>query len=252
MVNTNIQNIINRETILFPHPPSYTFSTDTVEFYPKNSIMPASSSDDRLTMILTDLLETLQHPHPSSPFLRYGTKLNDAIRAVQQLVKTANDTLHPPLITTPEPTTAAPTQAPTTPSRQPSSPPTQASSTSSSLDPVLTYPIGTIVKKQFGSQFYEGEIVSYDPKNEYFKIRYRDGDIEELTPAEVRQYRKTRQYYARALLSNIEVNTCTDTRSSRIAPLRARPSTRGANRPTQTEPITVRAPPARNSSPVQN
>ena len=150
--------------------------------------MPASSSNDRLHMILTDLLDVLKHPHPSSPFLRVGTDLNDAIRTVQQLVKSSTPNIEQ---TVPHPERTVP----------PTEPPTPISTIAPTLEPTVIYPIGTIVRKQFGSEFHEGEVVEYDPKSKYYKVRYRDNDTEELDPDELVRYRKPRQYYSRALIS---------------------------------------------------
>ena len=46
--------------------------------------------------------------------------------------------------------------------------------------PTIRYPIGTIVRKNFNDKYYEGEIIAYDVPNKYYKVHYRDGDIEEL------------------------------------------------------------------------
>ena len=168
-------------------------TSDTVEFYPKDNPMPASSSSDRLHMILTDLLDVLRHPHPSSPFLRVGTELNDAIRAVQQLVKSSTPTAEQ---RDPAPTAAQHDPVPIVEQRDPTPP-------STVLEPTVVYPIGTIIKKRFGSEYHEGEIIAYDTKNQYYKVRYRDDDTEELDSDEIARYRKPRQYYSRALISDI-------------------------------------------------
>ena len=144
--------------------------SDTVEFYPHNAIMPASSSNDRLIMILTDLLDVLKHPHPASPILRLGTDINDAIRTVERLVRTGTNAR-----------TVSDIQAP---------PPTAPPNPPPSLEPTLQFPIGTIIRKQFDQRQYEGEIISYDPINKYYKVQYRDRDIEEFTTDEIKKISK--------------------------------------------------------------
>jgi hypothetical protein len=52
------------------------------------------------------------------------------------------------------------------------------------------YTNGTIVRRKFSTGYHEGEIVLYDPKEKYYKIEYQDGDTEEMTYMEVKQYRK--------------------------------------------------------------
>ena len=58
------------------------------------------------------------------------------------------------------------------------------------------YPNCTIIRKKFGKHWYEGEISSYDTKNEYYQIKYTDGDSEEMTYREVQQYKKPLQQYS--------------------------------------------------------
>ena len=55
------------------------------------------------------------------------------------------------------------------------------------------YHVGTIVRKRFRDGVFEGEILHYDPRAKFYKIRYTDGDTEELTYDEVKQYYKPLQ-----------------------------------------------------------
>ena len=43
---------------------------------------------------------------------------------------------------------------------------------------------------------FEGEITGYDAENDWYKISYRDGDQEEFTANEVKQFRKHTQKYS--------------------------------------------------------
>eukprot|EP01018_Ginkgo_biloba_P005352 Gb_11614 [translate_table: standard] len=45
--------------------------------------------------------------------------------------------------------------------------------------------IGRKTRKDFGGRFYEGEVVGYDFKAKYYKVKYEDGDEEELEWSEL-------------------------------------------------------------------
>ena len=40
--------------------------------------------------------------------------------------------------------------------------------------------LGTVVAKIFGDRNYRGEVVAFDPKYKYYKIKYEDADVEEM------------------------------------------------------------------------
>ena len=48
----------------------------------------------------------------------------------------------------------------------------------------LKYPIGTCVRKKFVDSWFDGEVVSINSK--FWKIRYTDGDEEDMNVNEVR------------------------------------------------------------------
>ena len=87
--------------------------------------MPKTSNTEKLTMILTDLLDILRNLLPATPFLDAGTDLNEAIRNLENLLnlptKPHQPTL-PPLLAI-LPTTPSLTQSPT-PNPTPSPAPT--------------------------------------------------------------------------------------------------------------------------------
>ena len=123
-------------------------------------------------MAVEDLGEAIKNPGTLQ--FQEGTKLKNAIKKVQQLLK-VDDQQHG-------------TDPFNNRGRQDNWPP-RAGIRDKSL-----FPIGTIVRKKF----YEGEIVSYDPGPGYYKIRYKeDDDVEEMTKEEVRKYQKARQKYSR-------------------------------------------------------
>jgi hypothetical protein len=54
------------------------------------------------------------------------------------------------------------------------------------------------VRRKFSSGYHEGEITIYDPKEKYYE--YQDGDTEELSYMEVKQFRKKVQRYSNSRL----------------------------------------------------
>ena len=50
--------------------------SNTVEFFPHHTPLPATSSSDKIVLVLQDLLEMIQHPSPPTTFPHYGTELH--------------------------------------------------------------------------------------------------------------------------------------------------------------------------------
>merc|ERR1711865_1336526 len=48
--------------------------------------------------------------------------------------------------------------------------------------------MGLIRKRFDDGQYYRGTIIGYDPIGHYYQIQYEDGDAEDFTTAEVKQY----------------------------------------------------------------
>ena len=62
------------------------------------------------------------------------------------------------------------------------------------------YDIGTLIRKRFpNKKEYEGEVVNYDPTNQYYRIKYLDGDTEDFTPQEMKQYLHPYQRYSQKM-----------------------------------------------------
>ena len=63
----------------------------------------------------------------------------------------------------------------------------------------VTCAIGTKIRKAFDGKPFDGEVISYDAKAKYYKIRYEDGDEEEYQgrrwPAQCSPWR-SRRYFA--------------------------------------------------------
>ena len=80
------------------------------------------------------------------------------------------------------------------------------------------YDIGTIIRKRFpNKKHYKGEVTDYDPTNRYYKIRYLDGDTEEYTPQEMKQYYHPYQRYTKKAEANAAGGTLWDPNSTRCA-----------------------------------
>ena len=56
----------------------------TVKFLPTMFDMPETSSADRATAAIEDLVDTLRNPSPASPFFTKGSPTNDALRQLQE------------------------------------------------------------------------------------------------------------------------------------------------------------------------
>ena len=74
-----------------------------------------------------------------------------------------------------------------------------------------TYDIGTIIQKRFPNyKYYKGEITNYDPINKWYKLQYIDGDYEEFTLAEVKQFYHPTQRYSKRAEANAAGGTLWD------------------------------------------
>ena len=53
------------------------------------------------------------------------------------------------------------------------------------------YPIGTTIQKRFKQHNHVGKVIRFDDTNNWYTIEYQDGDWEEMSPKEVKQYKCT-------------------------------------------------------------
>eukprot|EP00536_Pseudo-nitzschia_multiseries_P019014 jgi/Psemu1/58491/gm1.58491_g len=164
-----------------------TRTSNTVAFFPRTE-MPRTSSTDRLLMTLQNLKEIASKPHPPIPYMEQGTQLNEALRSAK-LRDTTNNA--------PEPLTVA--NGPNTKSNA-REPPRVAPTQQRSARRGHPWAVGTIIRKKFNSGWYEGEVISYDQTNQYYKVRFTDGDVADYTHGEVSRYYKSDQYYSRSKL----------------------------------------------------
>jgi hypothetical protein len=197
--------------------------SNTVQFFPKQCPMPATTSTDRLHMILQDLTDTLQQPHPATPFLQQGTATNAGVRKLLEILTAWTDI--GPRVPTPTKPTGSHDKAahPTSPrkTKLPTSAPRVTDHTVIKCNPIpiaaprvekkphqdprivrttrsnSIYAIGTIVRKRFDDyKYYEGEVTKYDYVNAIYTIKFKQGDTEEYTHNEVKRHYKQNQVYS--------------------------------------------------------
>jgi hypothetical protein len=158
--------------------------SNTVEFFPTYCTLPRVRSIDRLTLVLQDLHEVLSQLPQTIPFLQQGTDLSAALQAIQKILCIVKDDT-----------------APLKPTKR---------ATRSTTAATLVYINGTIIRQRFRDGIHEGEIKQYDPKEKHYKVLYKDGDTEEMTHSEIKQYCKRSQRYSpaheTALLSSHVIN----------------------------------------------
>ena len=84
------------------------YISNTAEFFPHHTPLPATSSSDKIVLVLQDFLGLLQHQSPPTPFPNYGTDLHQCIRHLDTHLsptatksKPANSMASPLSITTP-------------------------------------------------------------------------------------------------------------------------------------------------------
>ena len=96
-----------------------------------------------------------------------------------------------PLITAP---ISVPT---TTPTIVPSTAPTTAPIPITNIKHTIIYPNSTIIQKKFSGKYYEGEITGHQSLNNFYKIKYYNGDTEKFMPNEIKKFCKHIQQYSR-------------------------------------------------------
>ena len=60
--------------------------SNTVEFFPVACQDPLLSDGDRISMLITDMINIVSKPTRTIASIRYGTELNDALRTMQHLM----------------------------------------------------------------------------------------------------------------------------------------------------------------------
>ena len=176
-----------------------TRTSNTVEFFPSNCSLPKLEPLDTVSFILTQLRETLIDPPKNNLFTGPHHDLLAALNSIQGLLG----------LPTPQIDDKQPAEAPTSKGASSTSgtsstykggpqllPIRTKGPTTRSQQPNRMHPNGTIVRKAFNKGHYEGEITNHDPMEDFYRIRYSDGDTEEMTFMEVQQYKKPLQQYS--------------------------------------------------------
>lgn len=170
--------------------------SNSVAFFPHCCELPATSSTDCLTMSLKDVTTALQNPHPPTPFLDYGTGPHAALRDLHDIVGTilSNPDVPPRVERRKEEIKKRAThRAPKTETAQPP----RVSSTVRSTRTNHIYGPGTKIRKKFSDgKYYEGEVTRYDDIKGYYRIKYEDGDTEDLDRTEMNRYYKFHQQHS--------------------------------------------------------
>ena len=148
--------------------------SNTVEFFPAQNKVTKIDRLDRMGIIIQQLLHLLQEPTYNTTF---PIPTEELITTIQEL----RDLYGIPLTPLVPNTTSKGAKAPP-------SPPSKQTNTTLYQDPTRPktrsahiYHNGTIVRKRFSDGIFEGEVLQYDSQAKFYKIRYTDGDIEELT-----------------------------------------------------------------------
>ena len=146
--------------------------SNTVEFFPVACQDPLLSDGDRISMLITDLINVVSRPTRTIASIRYGTELNDALRTMQHLMcKTELGEQQHNGITIDEPIVQSNTTVRVT----------RSLTATTRKESVL----GTKVRRQFSSGWQNGTVTAYDAKNEYYIIKYNGGEREELDEHEL-------------------------------------------------------------------
>ena len=155
--------------------------------FPTKSRIPNTDSIDRLSAALEDLKHECTPSNTNHPIVEstHGTELNRAIKRMKELFQPAITTASN-LINDLSSTTVTPNLVPRVAGNlfpRVATIPIHRNSTSI-RDPGVSaatnrYAVGTKIRKDFDGTFYRGKIASDNGK--WYKIRYNDGDEEELT-----------------------------------------------------------------------
>jgi hypothetical protein len=167
--------------------------SNTVEFFPTQDKLSTPDRLDQMGIILQQLLDLLQDPGHHTIFSDPSDELIATIKGLQDLYGVPTEALTSKGAKTPTRKNAASVKPipPYSPNqviyKSPSRPVTRTAH---------VYHDGTIVCKRFRQGMYEGEVIKYDPTTKYYKIRYTDGDTEEMDYEEVKRHLKPLQEYS--------------------------------------------------------
>ena len=166
--------------------------SNTVEFFPTEHKLTHMDRLDRLGIIIQQLLDLLQEPPLDHSLIPHDTTA--IITTIQNMRELYGIPLAPL-----EPNSYGRTNSPIKSRTMNTTSPNNTLHPSPSRPTTRTthvYHDGTIIRKRFRDGTFEGEVTQYDPRAKFYKIRYTDGDTEELTYDEVKHHRKPLQEYS--------------------------------------------------------
>jgi hypothetical protein len=157
--------------------------------------MPATSSEDRLTAATQDLIEILQQPHPATPFLNHGDRTHEALKKLETIFLPPQQDNQCTAQASPRVRETQHNNQPETNQQTPRVATTRRSPRVAGLNIGKNnnvIPTGTIIQKRVGNKTYEGEVIeNNNPK--LYRIKYKDGDIEDMTLSEIQTHKPTQQ-----------------------------------------------------------
>ena len=159
-------------------PPNTIGTISAIFHQQKANYHTLASPQDKLSMVLKDLMGVLNDPIPNSIFHPEAIEIRQVVTSFQDILGIpASLTISKGAKQNRRHDTAPTATAP-------------------------LYQNGTIIRKTFQvngiTSPYEGEIKSYDPINKWYHIVYKDGDTEYFTATEVKKHKKLNQQYSRA------------------------------------------------------
>jgi len=156
--------------------------TNTIEFFPHNCTLPVLDPIDTVAHILSDLQTALTTFPKNNLLSGPNQSLLQALNDIQGLLglDEHHDTKVPVRITQQEECNTS----------------KGGSRRITRSQTKKIHQNGTIIKKKFNKTWYKGEVTKYDPQADFYTIKYTDGDTEEMTYMEVKQYKKPLQQYS--------------------------------------------------------
>ena len=153
----------------------------SIENTPTTCADPTMTATNTLSMIIADLLKVLQSTPTTSPVFNCQCDLSEALETLQTILIRDDTTQSVPITSNP---IGKPTLAPKIKPVDPSY--SKNIVWLSRSNPTNLYPIGTIICKKFNDGiFYEGAITSYNSLNNFYKVKFKNGNREEYTYDEV-------------------------------------------------------------------
>ena len=156
-------------------------TSNTVEFFPHNTILPKLEPIDNVAIILTQLQELLSDLPQNNILAPPHHDLLNALYSIQGLLGIPSEQQDSPPTSKGGNQHQAPHEGPKTRSKT-----------------IKIFPNGTIIRKRFDKGWFEGQVTKHDPVTNYYQIKYTDGDAEEMTYSEVKQHRKPIQTFSPA------------------------------------------------------